>query len=56
MISKNAASILKNQSAKSSQFSALTQAAQRKFSGGGKKKPAMVHSQTDFDVVLVGNK
>lgn len=55
MISKNAASLfVKNQSAKSSQLSALTQASQRKFSGGGVKKPAMPHTTTDFDVVLVG--
>jgi hypothetical protein len=56
MISKNAASFIKNQSAKSSQLSALTQASQRKFSGGGVKKPAISNTVTDFDIVLVGNK
>jgi hypothetical protein len=56
MISKNAAAFVKTQSAKASQLSALTQASQRKFSGGGVKKPAMPHAQTDFDIVLVGKK
>ena len=56
MISKNAASFIKSQSVKSSQLAGITSVSQRKFSGGGVKKPAMPHAQTDFDVILVGNK
>ena len=32
----------------------LTTAHQRRFAGGGPKKPAMPQSETNFDVVFVG--
>lgn len=54
MISKNAFAFAKNQAARQSQLAALVSAPQRKFAGGGKKKPTMPSTVTDFDVVLVG--
>lgn len=40
--------------AKQSHLAALTAAPHRRFAGGGKKKPALAATHTDFDVVLVG--
>jgi hypothetical protein len=54
MISKNLLAFNKSQAARQSQLAALVAAPQRKFAGGGKKKPAMPATNTDFDVVLVG--
>ena len=55
MITKSGALFVKKQSANQSMLAALTQAPLRQFSGGGPKKPAMNATETDFDVVFVGN-
>lgn len=56
MISKSAAALFKRQSGSAqTKFAGLTVAHQRNFAGGGPKKPAMPASNTEFDVVFVGN-
>lgn len=55
MISKSAAALFKQQSGSSAKFLGLTTLHQRKFAGGGPKKPSMPASETNFDVVFVGN-
>lgn len=56
MISKSAAALFKRQSGSAqTKYAALTVAHQRNFAGGGPKKPAMPASNTEFDVVFVGN-
>ena len=56
MISKSAAALFLRQSGSAqTKYAALTVAHQRNFAGGGPKKPSMPASNTDFDVVFVGN-
>ncbi len=47
------AQFLKRRMAKDAQV--LTYASQRCFSGGGPKKPAMPATETNFDIIFVGN-
>lgn len=54
MLTKSAATLLKNYSASQKMACALTQVQQRNFSGGGKKKPAISSLEMDFDIVFVG--
>lgn len=55
MLAKSAASVLRYQSSSQLKVAALTTAHQRSFAGGGPKKPAMPATETNFDVVFVGN-
>ena len=55
MISKSAAALFNRQSTPYLKHLTLTTQHQRNFAGGGPKKPAMPASETDFDVVFVGN-
>lgn len=55
MISKSAAALFNKQSAPYLKHLTLTTQHQRNFAGGGPKKPAMPASETDFDIVFVGN-
>ena len=57
MISKSAAALFMRQQGKAAQtkYAALTVAHQRNFAGGGPKKPAMPATNTEFDIVFVGN-
>jgi len=54
MITRSGAIFVKKQTAKQANMAALVQAPQRRFAGGGPKKPAMASSETNFDVVVVG--
>jgi len=54
MITKSGAIFVKKQTVKQANMAALVQAPQRRFAGGGPKKPAMASSETNFDVVVVG--
>lgn len=55
MLSKSAATVFMKQSLNQSKVAALTTAHQRRFAGGGPKKPPMPAGETNFDVVFVGN-
>lgn len=54
MISKSAASVFKQQTGSNAKFFGLLNVHQRKFAGGGPKKPPMPATETNFDVVFVG--
>lgn len=54
MISKSFATLFK-QGTQGRQASLVT-AHQRKFAGGGVKKPAMPAAETNFDLIVVGKK
>lgn len=54
MITKSVASFVNKQTAKQANLAALVRAPQRRFAGGGPKKPAISASETDFDIVVIG--
>jgi hypothetical protein len=53
MISKSAAAVFKQ--SQQAKYLSLVTAHQRNFAGGGPKKAAMPATETNFDVVFVGN-
>lgn len=54
MITRSGAFVAKKQLQNQIRNAAIVQAPQRKFAGGGPKKPAMSATETDFDIVFVG--
>ena len=55
MITKSGASFAYKQASKQTKLAAMVTAHQRNFAGGGgKKKPPMPATETDFDIVFVG--
>ncbi len=53
MLTKGVTQFLAKKSQKDLAF--LTYASQRKFAGGGAKKPNIPATETNFDIVVVGN-